>query len=323
MRQGKTTGEIAKIVGISPRNVAARLSRTNISNFQQHQQQKHTDVNRRSQIQIDVDDASSAEDVAEAATFAAEVPPAEEHQRSFLDRAAAKLGLAPEKNVEPHAEVQSRKLTTGQHEFVTLATPIARQVAISGSKQLWNKIAGEEKAPFLVPSKDDADSIMVPLCRALARTVSIELKGKVTPNQIDIAASLAAVAAYAGASWELYSKMKKEEARYGTFYPQEEARNGARPIQPRSHYAGGAVVADRQAGYAAASPEPVRSAPVEAVPAGPVAGEAGRHSYPGQSAGPDLSSLTESERRAYEKLRSLSARDYESRRRRSGISAGI
>lgn len=272
-------------------------------------------------VDLDVEE-SDADDLPEAAALEVDIPPAEPQHGSFLDRAKAKLGIADKPDVEPKARASSGRLTKGQQEFVNLAAPIAQQIGVMAADFAWGKFADPHYVPYLSPSDEVADKIMLPLTRIAARMVSVKYKGKVTPNGIDAAASITAVVGYTISSIKLYQAIKKEEQN-GTFYPQEEARNGARPVQPRSGISGGTVVADRQAGYAAASPEPVRSAPVEAVPTNPVPGENGRHSYPGQSGSIDLSNLTESERRAYEKLRSLSVRDYESRRRRSGISAGI
>lgn len=274
-------------------------------------------------VDLDAVEEEDTEDLPEAAALNVEIPPAEPQGGSFLDRAKAKLGISTkEQDVEPKPKATSGRLTKGQAQFVDLVGPIAQEAGVLAADFAWGKIAGPEYVPYLLPSDDVAGKIMIPLTRIAARMVSIKYKGHVSPNQIDAAASLTAVAGYVLSSWKLYSEIKKEE-RNGTFSPQEETRNSARASQQRGNHARGTVVADRQAGYDAASPEPVRSAAVEAVSASPGAGEAGGHSYPGSAGSADLSTLTESERRAYEKLRSLSVRDYESRRRRSGINPGV
>lgn len=271
-------------------------------------------------VDLPEEEDEDTEDLPAAAALQVDIPPAEPQGQSFLDRAKAKLGFASDEkqDVEPKPKATSGRLTKGQAQFVDLVAPIAQQAGVMAADFAWGHIAGPEYVPYLLPSNDVAGKIMIPLTRIAARMISIKYKGHVSPNQIDAAASLTAVAGYVLSSWKLYSEIKKEE-RNGTFTPQEEARNGARASQSRGSVSRGTVNAVSEARYDAASAQSVRSADVEAVSAVPQPGEAGGHSYPGQSGSPDLGSLTESERRAYEKLHALSVRDYESRRRRAGI----
>ena len=257
------------------------------------------------------------EDLPEAAALEVDIPPAEPQQSSFLDRAKAKLGLnVKEADVEPKARASSGRLTKGQQQFVDLAAPIAQQIGVMAADFAWGKAAGPEYVPYLSPSDEVADKIMLPLTRIAARLVSIKYKGHISPNQVDAAASITAVVGYAISSIKLYQAIKKEE-QYGQF-AQEEASNGSRPIQPGGGLSRRAVASDRQDRHAAASPGVVRGADVEEVSADSIT-----HGYPGDPGGVDTRNLTAAERGAFEKLNRLRMLDYESRRRRSGYAAGL
>lgn len=262
------------------------------------------------------------EDLPEAAALQVDIPPAEPQHGSFLDRAKAKLGIADKPDVEPKAKASSGRLTKGQQQFVDLAAPISEQAGQMVANWMWSKIAGPQYAPYLTPDAETADKIMLPLTRIAARLVSIKYKGHVTPNQIDAAASLTAIAGYAIASYQAWQIMKKEE-QYGRFAQEEASYNGGGPVQPRADHAGRTIDTKRQNHHDAASAVAVPPTPVEAGPAHPAPAENEGHGYPVESGGVDLSSLTPEQRRSYEKLRSLSMRDYESRRRRSGYAASV
>lgn len=253
------------------------------------------------------------EDLPEAAALQVDIPPAEPQQGSFLDRAKAKLGIqTKEQDVEPKVKATSGRLTKGQQQFVDLVAPIAQQVGVRSADFAWGRLVDPYYVPYLTPSDEVADKIMTPLTRIAARLVSVKYKGKVTPNGIDAAASLAAVAGYVLSSWTLYSEMKKEE-QYG-YVRQEES-----PVvssQPRARTA--PVNPGRQGQHVNASAVPVPGTEVQDVQP-PVADVR----YPGDTGNVDAGNLTPEQRFQYEKLASLRALDYRSRMRRSGYAGGV
>ena len=239
-----------------------------------------------------------------------DIPPAEPVQGSFLDRAKATLGFASkEKDVEPKARAISGKLTKGQQQFVDLAAPITNEIGRAGARWTWGKIAGPDYAPYLTPDEEVASKIMLPLTRILARLVSIQYKGKITPNGIDAAASAAALVGYAMTSWQMYTEIKQEEQRYGTQpVTGQEANNS-------SSVGGQPVRSKRQAAPNAASHLPEHGHENEAALAngGNIRGD--QHN----AGSADLRTLTPAERQQYEALARLRDKDYQSRLRRSGI----
>ena len=245
-----------------------------------------------------------------AADLIVDIPPAEPAGTSFLDRAKATLGFASkEKDVEPKARPMSGKLTKGQQQFVDLAAPITCELGRMGASWTWGRIAGPDYAPYLTPDEEVASKIMLPLTRIMARLVAVQYKGKITPNGIDAAASLAALVGYAMTSWQMYTEIKQEEQRYGTQPVTGQEANSSSPV------GGQPVRSKRQAAQNAASHLPEHGHENEAALAngGNIRGD--QHN----AGSADLRTLTPAERQQYEALARLRNQDYQSRLRRSGI----
>jgi hypothetical protein len=239
----------------------------------------------------------------EASALEVEIPPAEPAHASFLDRAKARLGLSVDKpDVQPKAA--SPRLTKGQQEFIEVARPIAAQIGVELGAFAWEKVGGYDYR-ILAPSEDIAEKIMLPWCRILARTFAVKYKGKVTPNQLDMGASLLALAGYSLSSVRMYRAIKNEEKYAGQ---EEEATT-----RPRGTT--GAVRPERQAVHDVANRVPVSGPENRAV--SPDRGSI-RGSAP-DSGSNDLRNLSPEERRQYERLNQLRLRDIESRRRRAGL----
>jgi hypothetical protein len=149
---------------------------------------------------------------------------------------------------------------------------------------------------ILAPSEEVAEKIVAPLMRIYARTSKIA--ASLNPNHTDAAASLAALVGYAWTAITLYQQIKEEKelaATNGT------STNGLRPLDTNETRHGG----QDNGRNASRSNSGVNGAVAQSN---------------GNAGDSHLNTLSDAERRAYEKLSQLRQRDFESRSRRSGSS---
>lgn len=217
-------------------------------------------------------------------------------QGSAIDKVFKKLGLKGNAQEEKEYKgVPSAKLTKAQQSLYDSFAPLAIQGFIICAGWGWSLLGEEYKV--LAPSDEVAEKIIAPLMRIYARTSQIT--ASMNPNHMDAAASLAALIGYVWSSLMIYGHIKEEKAAYEQGI--DTRNNGFRPFDTRQN---GHDNEDDRRDVTRANTSDGRAA---------VPGNG--HDEPGVN----LSNLSESERRAYEKLSTLRQRDFESRARRSGL----
>lgn len=242
------------------------------------------------QVRIEDDPLFDVEDAPE------DLFPTEED--GVLAKVFKKLGLKGESNEEKeYKAVPSAKLTKAQQSLYDSFAPLAIQAFIVVAGWSWS-LLDKEYGEVLAPSEEVAEKIIAPLMRIYAR--SSEIGTSLNPNHIDGAASMAALIGYVWSSYSAYKLLKQEKAENEPGITA--SHNGPRPLNANQSRHG-SEDDGRDANRAASS---VRRATAQSNGNG--------------QPGVDLSSLSESERRAYEKLSVLRERDYQSRARRSGVS---
>lgn len=225
-------------------------------------------------------------------------PPADE---SAISKVLRKIGLKgnASANDEPAPRASfSPKLNKHQQSLYDSFAPLAIQGFILVAGWTWARMGEDYQA--LAPDEQTSTRIIGPLMRIYARTSKIGTE--LNPNHADAAASMAALIGYVWTSYGLYKQIRaeKEEA-YNDGYQHIAAADNVRPIGQ----------SENRPSYA----DPGRGVNG----AGDGNGRAASRSNGPTQPGVDLSKLSEAERAAYEKLSRLSALDYASRARRSGL----
>ncbi len=218
---------------------------------------------------------------------------------SALDKVFKKLGLkgTDEKKEEAYKAPQA-KLTKAQQSLYDSFAPLAIQAFIVCAGWSWS-LLDKDFGEVLAPSEEVAEKIIAPLMRIYARTSKIGTS--LNPNGVDAAASLAALIGYVWSSYSAYKLMKQEKAANEQGFANNYTELRARPLDASESGYGG----ENNGRHAHRAATGVR-------------GAATQSDGPGQGS-VDLSNLSDSERRAYEKLSVLRERDFASRARRSGL----
>jgi hypothetical protein len=218
-------------------------------------------------------------------------------QGSALDKVFKKLGLKGDTHEEKEYKgVPSAKLTKAQQSLYDSFAPLAIQAFVVCAGWSWSLVGEEYRG--LAPSDEVAEKIVAPLMRIYARTSQISTS--MNPNHMDAAASLAALVGYVWSSLMIYQEIK-----------QEKAANEQSGIDS-TRYNGNGQFDTSQSGYGR------ENSGRDATRANGSNDRAAAQSNGNEQPGVNLSNLSESERRAYDKLSQLRERDYQSRLRRSG-----
>lgn len=219
-------------------------------------------------------------------------------QGSALDKVFKRLGLKGDDSGQEkeYKGVPSAKLTKAQQSLYDSFAPLAIQAFVICAGWGWSLLGEEYKV--LAPSEEVAEKIVAPLMRIYARTSQIT--ASMNPNHMDAAASLAALIGYVWSSLMIYGEIKQEKAANEQGIDNVR-NNGFRPVDARQN---GHDNEDNRRNVASANTGDGRAA-------------VSRNGN--EQPGVDLRNLSESERRAYEKLSTLRDRDFASRARRSGI----
>lgn len=194
---------------------------------------------------------------------------------------------APEKG-EKAATPAGVTLPKAKREFANALTPIAVPLFIAAMAWLWSRIGPKYKK--LAPDKQVASRIVAPLIRIYVR--NSKMTAAVSPDAIDLMASMAALAGYAWTAMQLFEQISADEED-----EQEEERPHA-PTVPYTVQARASNGHDRR--------DSVQQSDHQ---------DAGDND-PGASL--DLSSLSPGERANYLALARLREQDYVSRARRTG-----
>lgn len=212
---------------------------------------------------------------------------------SAIAKVFKRLGLKGEVHDKEPRALPSAKLTKAQQSMYDSFAPLAIQGFVVVAGWSWGLLGEEYRV--LAPSEEVATKIIAPLMRIYARTSKIA--ASLNPNHTDAAASLAALVGYVWSSYGMYKQIKQEKQDYA------DENAGVTALRPAASYQSGN---DRE--------DAGRDAPGASAETGRAATRRNGNQQPGV----DLSKLSESERRAYEKLSHLRELDYASRARRSG-----
>jgi hypothetical protein len=224
-----------------------------------------------------------------------------QEEEGALAKVFKKLGLkGADREEKEYKATPSAKLTKAQQSLYDSFAPLAIQAFIVVVGWSWGLMGEEYKV--LAPDEEVAEKIVAPLMRIYAR--SSKIGTTLNPNHIDAAASMAAMIGYAWTSISLYQQIKQEKAANEqpgiNGYPNGYTELRASPP------------ATDESGYGNANTGR------DVTRANSRRNGANAQSNGHQQPDFDPRNLTESERRAYEKLSVLRERDYQSRARRSG-----
>jgi hypothetical protein len=211
--------------------------------------------------------------------------------KEALHSVLSRLGLASEDEPGKVSEAEKKQprragLRKAQQEFCDTVTPIAVLAFVALMSWFWGRLGTAYRA--LAPDDETATKIVAPLIRVWARTTKIS--AKIDPNMTDILASLAAAVGYAFSCIETYTLIKKD------LEAQNVQSTNARQTGDLSSYAGWNDIQTSNGGY------DQQNASVQAINNG---------------------SLTEGERRHFERLSRLREQDIAYRARRDGIDLNI
>jgi hypothetical protein len=207
--------------------------------------------------------------------------PTEEEKKSVLESLYAKLGIS----VKEALASPPQPITAEKEQFVTDTSQLLAKIVSAVSMWLYS-IPGIEYS-MLAPDEQQADAIVRPLMRVVARHSKVV--ANVSPDYLDLTSSIKAMSDYANHSMQLLMQIREIKLHGGQPYPTNPretnagfSSNGHNPVQ----------------GY---SPNGENDSQIDGL-APPV----------------DTRNFTDDERRNYESLRVLAARDYAYRARRSG-----
>jgi hypothetical protein len=206
--------------------------------------------------------------------------PTEEEKKSTLESLYEKLGIS----VKEALASPALPITAEKEQFVTDTSQLLAKIVSAVSMWLYS-IPGIEYS-MLAPDEQQADAIVRPLMRVVARHSKVV--ANVSPDYLDITSSIKAMSDYANHSMQLLMQIREIKL-HGGQYPTNE-REASSGISSNGH-------------------NPIQGHP----PNGENASQ-----IDGLTPAVDTRNFTDDERRNYDALRVLAARDYAYRARRSG-----